>query len=1031
MDRVHEDVSGFGVEQGNIPALCLPLSQRVQHPNIQTTSSSVQTTSLTPPSPTIQTGKPRPLRSLRAELFHFFLSYRVSTEEELVEGLYDEITRVSNDKKPLPFGAKGTWPRCVKKPTAQAESGVKGFLDKRCLENGKDWEAGLVLGLAHSLLFVPVLSFYVETDETTGAKRFKGSLGELLSLAEEDRIDNVLLEYIIAIEWCRKEGTHLQSIFPILLGPRGDDGTFSEFSWSGIRMLPERPSVLTNERAAAILSMLDVDEKQIQSMKQRTIKQTVEMILKHQACKPSEMKPDEQFLDYCAGKILDVVIRDLERLLLDPNEFAFKTPGGLEVLQWLEECGLLGLSHMLVKHHVDSLYKAANLTDNDVHEMFASEREGQDLFSCRKGQEVALRMAIAELKGQKRSNRYSQRLLDFKDSTTAIGTAVWTTNAIEIVISKWQGQVMCAVLAVVCLVPLTELKMDSLTTWQSKDFGVILWFKVIYYLPLWASTSITLFKTVFEARYVRPHKACATLKKQIFRINFMFLIGVAAEIAQILAGKHQPGWTVADTLSVNGTAFELLMFIPASTFVYLVFEYREEFWIPSWLLVAFVLSVTYSYLWREYPLYFLMTLFTSIFTFGLFVYFAVIRVTTIRVARKKLGLNVQQYRKVWENCLQATSLSGGADHSSERDEEKSVSDRRSTFRMLHSSSRLHPIAIVDQQVTRGPLQQLWEVTSKVEEELVRQFHHCRSRVHPWKRFWQLRNKGFGRFKAAEGSQSSGKIRQVSSNLDQLYEQASTINSAVHDLLSDLLAPLQVRHGSSQLTVGKYPMLIYGPVKQPQRAIEKCVRSYRRDVGCLTDLVRCTIVAETVEQLLQVLNLIRERSLVGIEPANPADETIMSVMGEERTSSWDSEPLSTTRGSFHRRVVSHVQSYVNGFLTNRDRWAGDEERQKLVRTESSTTKKEKFFRITHVKNRFHSSSKVFNPMTGYRDLSLHLEVGWTFNRNSVVFLPVEEWEQGTVERYIIEVQIHLRGFYDIMTKAGFHEFYCEWRDMMSR
>jgi hypothetical protein len=29
----------------------------------------------------------------------------------------------------------------------------------------------------------------------------------------------------------------------------------------------------------------------------------------------------------------------------------------------------------------------------------------------------------------------------------------------------------------------------------------------------------------------------------------------------------------------------------------------------------------------------------------------------------------------------------------------------------------------------------------------------------------------------------------------------------------------------------------GPIKKPQRAIEKIVRSYRRDAACLTDLVR--------------------------------------------------------------------------------------------------------------------------------------------------------------------------------------------------
>jgi hypothetical protein len=43
-------------------------------------------------------------------------------------------------------------------------------------------------------------------------------------------------------------------------------------------------------------------------------------------------------------------------------------------------------------------------------------------------------------------------------------------------------------------------------------------------------------------------------------------------------------------------------------------------------------------------------------------------------------------------------------------------------------------------------------------------------------------------------------------------------------------------------------LLRGPVKMPVRSMQKVVRSYRRDVGCLTDLVRCTIVARSPKQV---------------------------------------------------------------------------------------------------------------------------------------------------------------------------------------
>eukprot|EP00960_Hanusia_phi_P001786 51087-Hanusia_phi.AAC.1 len=973
------------------------------HPSIENLSE-VPASSFVPPSPSIRTGKPGLLRSLRTELFHFFLSYRVRTEEGMIEGLYDKIVRMASEEKPLPFGAKGTWPRCARSPGPEMlYNRVKGFLDKRCLIDGKDWEASFVLGLAHSMLFVPLLSFYEEVDEESGGKVFRGSLGELVGLDQRDRVDNVLLEYIIAIEWCRKEGTHLQSIYPILLGKRREDGSFEEFPWSGIRMLPEKPAMQTNERAAMILSMLGVDEKQIQSMKQRTVKQTVEMILKHQACKPSDMASEHQFNEFCAGKILDVILRDIELLQLDPNEIAFKYPGGSEILQWLQERSLLGTAPTLFRHHIDSLKKAANLTDNDLRDIFTSEQDQQALPTFIKGQEVSLRMAIADLRKQKRSDPYSQRLLDFKDSKTAIGTAVWTTNAIEIVMSKLQGQYMFTVLAFVGLIPAYFLfSNNGLTVWQSRYYGVILWAKVVFYFPFWISNSVILLKSVYEAKYVRPHKARSTLEKHVLRWNYMFLLGILAEVAQILAGQHQAGWTVRDTFSYNGIAFQLVMYLPAILTISLTFKYREEYWVPAWLLVAFVLATVYSYFWREYPLYFTMCCFMIAFSSVLFIYFVIIRIRTISEARHKLGQNVKRYVEEWELCLQATNNTEDASESCSLQQDTGNNSRRGSSGYMNMR-RLYPDSIVGPLDTRGALQTLWELTSAVEEELAQQYRSSEARVSLWKWFLQDRNNGFGRFRSKAGGAKYGKVRQRSKDLDQLYEQANTINSALHDLFDDLLAPLHSSACSTQGDAGRYPLLVCGPVKQPQRAIEKCVRSYRRDVGCLTDLVRCTVVADNVEQLLAVLCEIRERSVVGMEPVEQVEECHWSVPPPSSPLCNQVPSLSLSDSS----SPSRGQKFLGWLVSSkREEKTSQEEQQQLMHSPKTEQRgsKERWFRMTQVKNRLHPSSHFFNPMTGYRDLSLNLEVGWTFDSGSVVFLPVEDWEQHAAESYIVEVQV---------------------------
>jgi len=59
-------------------------------------------------------------------------------------------------------------------------------------------------------------------------------------------------------------------------------------------------------------------------------------------------------------------------------------------------------------------------------------------------------------------------------------------------------------------------------------------------------------------------------------------------------------------------------------------------------------------------------------------------------------------------------------------------------------------------------------------------------------------------------------------------------------------------------------LIRGPVKQPFRCLEKVVRVYRRDVSCVTDIVRCTIVANKVQHLLRLMQKLQHISIVGVE-----------------------------------------------------------------------------------------------------------------------------------------------------------------------
>ena len=128
----------------------------------------------------------------------------------------------------------------------------------------------------------------------------------------------------------------------------------------------------------------------------------------------------------------------------------------------------------------------------------------------------------------------------------------------------------------------------------------------------------------------------------------------------------------------------------------------------------------------------------------------------------------------------------------------------------------------------------------------------------------------------------------------------------------------------------------------------------RDVGLLTDLVRCTFVVEDMQTLLGVLMSLLERSVVG----------------------------------FFTQHDLYGEGGEGG--------GGESQGKKLVR-------------ITKVKNRFDEESKDFEEATGFRNLSLSLEVGWTSDERTCHFVPVAAWERnGEVETHIVEVQVMQNG-----------------------
>ena len=132
-----------------------------------------------------------------------FLGYRVSSDSQLAERLYDKLV----------------------------SKGLKVWWDVKSLAAGQKWEDGFADGLKHSKVFVPLLS--------------RGALSTFATLTPESNPDNVLLEHLMALEFkLRGDLTH---IFPVLVGdlenhPQLGGEVYGDFFQNGC--VPQCPDVV-------------------------------------------------------------------------------------------------------------------------------------------------------------------------------------------------------------------------------------------------------------------------------------------------------------------------------------------------------------------------------------------------------------------------------------------------------------------------------------------------------------------------------------------------------------------------------------------------------------------------------------------------------------------------------------------------------------------------------------------------------------------------------------------------------------------
>ena len=151
---------------------------------------------------------------------HVFISYRVAADAALAEALYEQLTA---------------------RTVAATGQRLRVYLDVVRLEAGQRWDTGFMVGLANSMVFVPIVSI--------------GALRSIANMSpDQDRCDNVLLEWTAALELYQRRS--IQGVLPLLVGgPRGDFFAEMEAELDGIRSgLPDHVSAATMAKVSSHLA---------------------------------------------------------------------------------------------------------------------------------------------------------------------------------------------------------------------------------------------------------------------------------------------------------------------------------------------------------------------------------------------------------------------------------------------------------------------------------------------------------------------------------------------------------------------------------------------------------------------------------------------------------------------------------------------------------------------------------------------------------------------------------------------------------
>eukprot|EP00960_Hanusia_phi_P057514 763588-Hanusia_phi.AAC.3 len=612
-----------------------------------------------------------------------------------------------------------------------------------------------------------------------------------------------------------------------------------------------------------MLRQFGVGESQIADMKRRSVKDTVGIMLKLQGVKLSQMSPDDP-IKTCATRILQTVHRDIE--MWERRRYRLITPTGGEVLDWLHQNSLMSVASVLSSCGLHTLELISKLTSNDIDRIWSACKlepggggggGGAPLEWI--GLKLRLLLAVQELKGDGRSRKFGARLDAYTDDRGSVLSCIFSSNSCEIALSKPFFQLLVAMFGV-GLIAYGTYVMAQPYTWYGGGRTRLHWSNYFIMAPLnEIGLGMLAMLISFAGRYHSPLVARRFARRMFVFSSCTSLLALLVEILQHSLHMHDPAWTWKDCVESGFLFWVVLCFLSTTLLSYLL-SYRQEFFIFGIFIYGGVAQLLVAPKpirdggANKYVGYFLMV--TSLASFSLIPLLLLLWFNLRKEASKFMSKDVAKYNKAWADVKQAFGIQDGIEAMGSRIKPHPTNQVASDPALLTSS-------IPNDSAHAFEL--LLHLTRNISRQVESEFRH-----HERKRKWQgligflSSEEGSCRYSCSSGSL---KARQVSSSIDQLFAQASSINEPIHELLSsiarqalasrssrpridkplrplprpvgaELTSPQRSEERIETATQRQDFEFIAGPVKQPLRTFQKCIRAYRRWEPASSFLLAC-------------------------------------------------------------------------------------------------------------------------------------------------------------------------------------------------